>query len=299
MKKNNNLTGSTEKAAISERSTVENQKDVSLAKRIVLLGIPFVLFVIGVAFLSVFIFKTYFENSVYFSLMVNASLSGGGRTGDEELGLNITREDITPSIYTAIVPVTKSTGSGEDTSSASEAPSSPSGNQDPVETTEPEYEIVQYHDYSEFPPIPWGDCWGTMTISSIGLRGAPMYNGDDTQILSYTHSKAIGKRYGSQFPGQGGVTILCSHVTRAFYGLQDMEKGDKITLNTFYGKYVYEVTEIRIFSADNNSILHEKFPEETLICYTCYPRGSSVRTKRIAVICKKISGIDWVRTGDK
>ncbi|MBQ7646503.1 MAG: sortase, partial [Clostridia bacterium] len=77
-------------------------------------------------------------------------------------------------------------------------------------------------------------CWGKMTIPSIGLTAAPMYNGDDTKILSYTHSKAIGKRYGSQFPGQGGRTILCSHVTRAFYGLQDMEKGDRIILNTFY-----------------------------------------------------------------
>ena len=71
--------------------------------------------------------------------------------------------------------------------------------------------------------------------------------------------------------------------------------GDKVYIETGYGSYVYEVYETFIFSIDDVEHVMNYDDGEKLTMYTCHPRGTAYRTERYAVLCKKISGPEWIK----
>ena len=71
--------------------------------------------------------------------------------------------------------------------------------------------------------------------------------------------------------------------------------GDKVIIETEYGTYVYEVYETVIFSIDDTHYVMNYDDGEKLTLYTCHPRGSAYRTERFGVLCKKISGPEWIK----
>lgn len=151
---------------------------------------------------------------------------------------------------------------------------------------------------SEFPPIALGEQWATISIESAGVENIPVFHGDSSDLLM----RGVGHNNNSRFPGQRGRIVLAAHVgiSRFFQRLETMQIGDTIKLDTIYGEYIYEVTDTVIFDQNDQKwvLPLEDETEDQLVCYTCYPfRTSSVRTQRFAVICKKISGDDWVTEG--
>ncbi len=55
-----------------------------------------------------------------------------------------------------------------------------------------------------------------------------------------------------------------------FKKLENLKKGDKVTLTTPYGDFVYQATNFKIVSADDKTIIVPK-DYETLTLTTCYP----------------------------
>lgn len=152
-------------------------------------------------------------------------------------------------------------------------------------------EIDGHYDLADFPKIGWGQQWGKLTIESQGVKDAPIVLGDGDDILN---QMVIGHYFGSKYPGQGGKVVLDCHVSGPLYCMEDMSVGERVTIDTIYGRYEYEVSEIVIFDpSEKDWIKQDDSGEETLFCYTCYPRAAAYRSQRIGIICKKISGIPW------
>lgn len=138
--------------------------------------------------------------------------------------------------------------------------------------------------------VPYLSKWATLNVEGWEKNvDIPAYFGNEEDVLK---KGAAAPPYTS-FCGQGGKIILSAHVTRHFAELEDTEIGTLISLETSYGSYLYKVEQKVIFDAeDATTYLTPDDKEETLVMYTCYPRENHYkpRTKRCALICKKVSG---------
>ncbi|MBP3434786.1 MAG: sortase [Clostridia bacterium] len=171
------------------------------------------------------------------------------------------------------------TGNADTT--AGERPSTPPG------------EVVP--DKGHIPVIPFESQWATLNVDGWEERDIPVYFGDSKAILK----KGAGMWFNSRFCGQGGKTVLSAHVTRHFYEIEDTVVGTRITMDTVYGQYVYEVSEIKIFSYKDSSLIKQDGSQNTLVMYTCYPRKNGYQTKaeRMALVCTMVSGKEWATYG--
>ena len=132
-----------------------------------------------------------------------------------------------------------------------------------------------------------GAQYGNLTCETIDLS-APLYFGDDDLIFE----KGAGQYVMSGIPGEGRPILVGGHDVSYFAPLEQIKVGDEVTVNTVYGLFVYQVTEIKIESVEKweNETLNRN--QENLILYTCYPFGNifGVREDRFYVICDKKSG---------
>lgn len=144
----------------------------------------------------------------------------------------------------------------------------------------------------EFPVIPYESQWATLNVDGWEKKDIKVFFGDNDGLLR----KGAGMWINSRFCGQNGKIVLSAHVTTDFYELEVTPIGAHVTMDTIYGRYVYEVTDTLIFKYTDASPLKPCDGEEVLFMYTCYPRknGYQFKTERMALICKKVEGKDWV-----
>ncbi len=138
--------------------------------------------------------------------------------------------------------------------------------------------------------IPYiGTHYANLSIERLGVT-TPVYFGDSDRILL----AGAGQYSGSFLPGFKRPILLSGHNMSVFNYLQYLTVGDKISLKTNYGLYIYEVTAIAIHSATDPTAIDLGKQEEELILYTCYPfqRLSSRKYDRWFVYAKRISGPD-------
>ncbi len=150
-------------------------------------------------------------------------------------------------------------------------------------------------DEGHIPTIPFESQWATLNVDGWEERDIPVFFGDSKAILK----KGAGMWFNSRFCGQGGKTVLSAHVTRHFYEIEDTVVGTRVTMDTVYGGYVYEVSEIKVFDYKDNSLILPDDSKNTLVMYTCYPRenGYQTKTERIALVCTMVSGKEWATYG--
>jgi sortase A len=111
----------------------------------------------------------------------------------------------------------------------------------------------------------FGDKFGDIVIEKASIN-VPVFHGDrEEQLL-----KGVGHYTGSRFPGEGSNIVLAGHRNSVFGGLKNVAKGDNIIFETTYGKYVYQISEIKIVKGNDNSIV-QPMDSEKLTLYTCYP----------------------------
>ena len=110
-----------------------------------------------------------------------------------------------------------------------------------------------------------GDEFATLNIPSADLE-VSIYQGEGNEQLR----KGVGHYVGSLLPGEGGNVVLSGHRETAFYALKDLEVGDKVYVETDYGTYEYEVSDIYITTPDDVSATMPTDTEK-LTMYTCYP----------------------------
>lgn len=92
-------------------------------------------------------------------------------------------------------------------------------------------------------------------------------------------------------PGFEGTTILTGYNTTAFRNIDQLKKGDMLTLSTKWGQYTYRVTETAV-KASEDVINTAVVDREKLILFCSYPKApfGNLQDKRFYVFCEKASG---------
>lgn len=136
----------------------------------------------------------------------------------------------------------------------------------------------------------FGERLGTLAVSHPDgsvYTDAPLWCGDEAEQLK----KGVGVYYGSTPPGYGSTVLVAGHNHTYFKPLKEARVGDTVTVTTYYGVYVYEVTEIAIKSTSDKTHYDLDAAEENLLLYTCYPFGSIGMTPtRYFLYCRYLSG---------
>lgn len=144
-----------------------------------------------------------------------------------------------------------------------------------VMSTNTRLDSVSYdHEHKRLTKYPeYGAKYAYIDIPAIELH-LPVYNGDSMDLLQH----GVGQYVGSYFPGEGGSTLLAAHNNKGFFQrIDELQKGDIITIKANYGEFTYIVDSYQIVSEKDLDVFLIQDDKERLILYTCYP----IRTKTI------------------
>jgi len=131
-----------------------------------------------------------------------------------------------------------------------------------------------------------GERFGQVIIDKANVD-APLYYGDSERELSL----GIGSYTGAYIPGAGRTILLAGHNNTIFGNIGLLEEGDLISIETSYGKYIYEVTGNRIALDTDTTAYDLKSETENLIMYTCYPfEQLGLTPQRYFVYAKYLQG---------
>lgn len=111
---------------------------------------------------------------------------------------------------------------------------------------------------------------GILSIPKIQLNVA-LSEGVDTDVLRY----AVGHFTGTPMPGSKGNFCVAGHrsytYNQYFNRLDELVRGDKITVTTTAGEFTYEVYEIKVVEPEEISVLdNTKDAEITLVTQCCH-----------------------------
>jgi len=131
-------------------------------------------------------------------------------------------------------------------------------------------------------------------ISKLGIK-APItadVNGDNKAEYDKSLTKGLAHYKGTELPGAGGNIFVFGHSSsdtdggpyaKILRNLNELEKGDKITIYYKTKKHEYTVSDKKIIAADDLSPLNLT-DDERLTLMTCWPIGTT--DKRLIVIAK-------------
>lgn len=120
----------------------------------------------------------------------------------------------------------------------------------------------------------------------INDNSEDVYFGDSSYILS----KGIGHTTQTSLPGEGSTTVLSGHNTGLFKELFNLNKKDKVVIETTYGKFTYEMSGSKVVDDTDLSSISEEYD---LILYTCYPNSTLYGNKRLVVYLNLIDS-EWL-----
>lgn len=106
---------------------------------------------------------------------------------------------------------------------------------------------------------------GDLIIPSLDIK-VPIVQGTDEQELKF----GVGHYLASALPGQGGHVFLAGHRDTVFRKLKHLKIGDQVVFSSQYGNFIYEVTDFKVVSDSDTSVLRPT-NFETLTLQTCYP----------------------------
>jgi sortase A len=152
--------------------------------------------------------------------------------------------------------------------------------------------------HDTFPKIKYRSVWARLRVEGwTRNKEIPVYYGDNYDLLK----KGAGMWQNSRFCGQNGKTVVSAHVTTHFRELETTAVGTRVTMDTVYGVYEYEVVDRIIFTPDQPEVLYPADGEDVLLLYTCYPynNGGRTRTERLALVCKKTGGEVFAAYADR
>lgn len=128
-----------------------------------------------------------------------------------------------------------------------------------------------------------GSKYGQLKIEKINVD-LPIYYGESLDVLK----NGIGHHLDSYFPGEGGSILCMGHNYKKYLQrLPEVEKGDKIQVETDYGTFEYTVYDTKIVHETQVSAAPIQKEEEIFMLYTCYPTyGLGHATQRLIVYAK-------------
>lgn len=108
----------------------------------------------------------------------------------------------------------------------------------------------------------------------------PVYWGSDIELFEIGACQSSG----SSVFGEAGNSVVSAHVNTYFAELDKLDTGDKITVKTNYGRFVYTVRETISFKdTDKRYVIPTEDTRLTL--YTCSKDIFGASDQRIGVIC--------------
>ena len=140
-------------------------------------------------------------------------------------------------------------------------------------------------DISEIQIPRLGAQYGYIHSESVDMN-APIYYGDSEELFL----EGAGQYVASGLPGEGKPILIGGHDVTYFAPLEFITEGDKITIDTNYGRFEYVVTHTAIADAGDTTAYDLTATCEQLILYTCYPFGEMVgsRRERYFVYCDRV-----------
>lgn len=119
-------------------------------------------------------------------------------------------------------------------------------------------------------------------------------NPGDEKAYKAALKTGVAHAAGTQLPGNKGTIYLFAHSASSpvdiinynavFYQLKELENGDEIIIFFAGQKYVYQVNDNFVTTAEDIRWLTDENKEEKLVLQTCWPPGTSL--KRLIVIAK-------------
>ena len=131
----------------------------------------------------------------------------------------------------------------------------------------------------------YGEQYGTIIISKIGVNAPIIFGADDETIL-----RGVGHDSGSYFPGENSSIIMCEHDYMNNFGrLGELSNGDIIEIKTNYGDFFYQKYDEQVVLETETGKLPIQDNEEILMLYTCYnPEKVEHTPYRFVIYAKKI-----------
>ena len=129
-----------------------------------------------------------------------------------------------------------------------------------------------------------GEAVATLSIPRLHFRGAA-HQGIVAQVLAL----GPGHYPNTALPGQPGTTAFAGHRvthTHPFLHINDLRRGDVITLTTRWGRFRYRVYRERIVPATDISVLSDVGYQQ-LVITACHPPHTAL--KRYVVFALRIS----------
>lgn len=117
--------------------------------------------------------------------------------------------------------------------------------------------------YADYPAA--GDTIGSLSIPAL-KRTFPIIEGTGDDELK----SGVGHFSQSVLPGVKDNCVLSGHRDTVFTGLGKLKEGDKLVVETSAGKFVYEVSRIRIVDKDDKTVIVPA-DHAVLTVTTCYP----------------------------
>ncbi len=128
--------------------------------------------------------------------------------------------------------------------------------------------------------------YATLEIENIQLE-SDLYFGDSDRALK----KGAAQFPGSFMPGFGKPILIAGHNNMHFNALKNINLHDTVKITTNYGEFVYEVTDLAIKKATDQTAYDLEQDKEQLILYTCYPFDRlGITADRFFVYADKVSG---------
>lgn len=104
------------------------------------------------------------------------------------------------------------------------------------------------------------------SVSYLKEGPIPLYQGiENVQLM-----KGLGHDPLSVLPGENGNCLIYGHREEFLWELRHVTVGDEILVQTIYGTWIYQVSEIHVLNPDDSFIFEQtKTPTMTLV--TCHP----------------------------
>ena len=129
-------------------------------------------------------------------------------------------------------------------------------------------------DISEYGGLPYyGEAYGSVTISGTAVDCALYYGDSEVQFAC-----GAGTYTGACIPGEGGSILIGGHTGTYFRDFESAEIGADICVETRWGTYHYEITDMQVIRYDDPEAYDLEAAEENILLYTCYPFGQIATT---------------------
>lgn len=144
-------------------------------------------------------------------------------------------------------------------------------------------EMEETHETGKINYPTFGEQYAILEANAINLK-VGVYFGVNSDLL------ALGACQSTQSSvlGVPGNTVIDAHVNTFFSDLTSLKPGDKVTLYTDYGIFVYEVTENIEFDKSSKKYVSVT-DEDCLTLYTCQPQVLGSSDLRVGVRCALVS----------